>query len=605
MTSITVARALFAPLLALACSAGLLLPVAPAAAVTVLQPGPGLNDGTDQGTAGAGKDAYVIENSPNTPDGDVSLNSVYNSPCSVGRYISLVRFDLGGLPTTVSRVIVSLYANIDHWDCGSALDLDPVWGLHAVNADWNEMTVTWNTMPAMEAGPVASHTFTGTAGVWNLLDQHWAEFDITDLYREWVAGTRTNHGLAVVMENAPCFNCAGSNFIASDELTYTDLRPKLTVSTFELDPIGDKTVSEGAPLSFTLSATGAGGATLGWSSSTLPTGASLDPATGAFSWTPGYDQAGSYPITFTVTTDDAPPLSDSETITVTVNDYAAPVLPSVTSPTLPEGGLLGLDLAVVNPSPGQVLNYWADNIPPGATFDSATGWFSWRPRYDQAGSWNVIFNVHDATSATSDAETVVIQVTDPVPATIFTETFDTPGDLGADPHWWVIYGTWRVNNRGLLSSGVATSAMASVSLFPPDTFPFTAGIIQAKVKMAPVFMGGPNAALLFSVRDSQNYRYVRIKAGKYIIGQVGSIGTSSAGICERGSLPSLQVGRWQNISVRLYNDGRIELYKDTALLGSCDYPGGAEPGGVALLAKKAKAVFDSVTILDDSAIPAR
>jgi hypothetical protein len=83
----------------------------------------------------------------------------------------------------------------------------------------------------------------------------------------------------------------------------------------ELTPIGNKTVAETALLEFTVQATDLNGDTLTFSSSALPSGASFDPPSRVFSWRPTYVQAGSYPITISVTDGED---SDSETFTVTV-----------------------------------------------------------------------------------------------------------------------------------------------------------------------------------------------------------------------------------------------------------------------------------------------
>ena len=96
----------------------------------------------------------------------------------------------------------------------------------------------------------------------------------------------------------------------------------------ELSPIGDQSVSEGELLIFTVSATDPDSDTLSYSASDLPAGADLSSSTGAFSWTPDYDQAGSYEVTFLVT--DGNDGSDSETITITVSD----VLPTADSTTV-------------------------------------------------------------------------------------------------------------------------------------------------------------------------------------------------------------------------------------------------------------------------------
>jgi hypothetical protein len=104
-------------------------------------------------------------------------------------------------------------------------------------------------------------------------------------------------------------------------------------------------------LSFTLSAADEDGDVLTYSASGLPAGATLDPATGAFSWTPGYDQAGSYPgLVFAV---DDGTASDSESITITVDDNPTPpgfftVIPCRVLDTRTPDGPLGGPALVAN-----------------------------------------------------------------------------------------------------------------------------------------------------------------------------------------------------------------------------------------------------------------
>ena len=85
-----------------------------------------------------------------------------------------------------------------------------------------------------------------------------------------------------------------------------------------LATIGDLVITEGALLSLALSATDPDGEQLIFSASGLPDGATFNPSTGAFSWTPNNDDAGTYSISFTVT--DATGRSASESITITVAD---------------------------------------------------------------------------------------------------------------------------------------------------------------------------------------------------------------------------------------------------------------------------------------------
>ncbi len=95
-----------------------------------------------------------------------------------------------------------------------------------------------------------------------------------------------------------------------------------------LNTIGNKTITVGQSLTFSVSATDPDGDALTYSASGLPAGATFNASTRVFSWTPAAGQAGSYNITFTVT--DSRGLSNSETITIAVT---APVqLARITTP---------------------------------------------------------------------------------------------------------------------------------------------------------------------------------------------------------------------------------------------------------------------------------
>ena len=88
-----------------------------------------------------------------------------------------------------------------------------------------------------------------------------------------------------------------------------------------LDPIGDKIVSVGQTLGFTVTASDPDGDPLTYSASGLPATATFDPATRAFTFTPAASQAGSVQVTFTVT--DGFGGQTSETITITITLTAA------------------------------------------------------------------------------------------------------------------------------------------------------------------------------------------------------------------------------------------------------------------------------------------
>jgi hypothetical protein len=91
-------------------------------------------------------------------------------------------------------------------------------------------------------------------------------------------------------------------------------------------PIGDKTVAAGTALSFPISATDGDEPvqTLLFSlDAGAPAGASVDAASGRFTWKPAATQAGrTYPITVRVTDDGTPPLSAALAFQVNVTGTA-------------------------------------------------------------------------------------------------------------------------------------------------------------------------------------------------------------------------------------------------------------------------------------------
>jgi hypothetical protein len=82
--------------------------------------------------------------------------------------------------------------------------------------------------------------------------------------------------------------------------------------------IGSKTVNEGTTLSFTISAADPDGDTLTYSAFSMPNGASFNPDTRTFNWTPSFRQAGTYSgVHFIVSDSNA---EDTEDITITISN---------------------------------------------------------------------------------------------------------------------------------------------------------------------------------------------------------------------------------------------------------------------------------------------
>ena len=168
-----------------------------------------------------------------------------------------------------------------------------------------------------------------------------------------------------------------------------------------LNPIGNKEVNEEQTLSFTTTGSDYEGETLSYSATGLPAGASYDPNTGVFTWTPTFDQAGDYTITFTVS---AGTLSDSETLTITVNNVnRAPVANTGSDQTVNRYILVNLDGSSSSDPDGDSLTYtWILNSPAGSSA-TLSNQNSANPSFtpDILGTYQLQLTVVDIYGATS------------------------------------------------------------------------------------------------------------------------------------------------------------------------------------------------------------
>jgi hypothetical protein len=186
-----------------------------------------------------------------------------------------------------------------------------------------------------------------------------------------------------------------------------------------LDPIGDRSLIEGGQLVIGLSASDPDGDALSFTAAGLPAGASFTDngdGTAQLAWMPGFDQAGNFPVSFTVTDDGSPVASDSETIAISVgNVNRPPVLNPIGDQRADEGQPLTLPLAASDPD-GGALRFGATDLPPGAALadnGDGTGQLDWAPGFGQSGNFGVTLTVtDDGVPAASDSESITITVGD-------------------------------------------------------------------------------------------------------------------------------------------------------------------------------------------------
>jgi hypothetical protein len=170
---------------------------------------------------------------------------------------------------------------------------------------------------------------------------------------------------------------------------------------------GNKTVNENQLLQFMLSAADVNGDAITYSMSGAPTGAGL--TNNQFKWKPTYAQKGSYSVKFYAMDNGAPPMSDSQAITIAVNYVnVAPVLTNPGDKSVNENQDLQFDLSAIDAN-NEFLSYTIINAPSGATL--TVNRFDWTPAIGQAGSYPVIFKVSDSgTPILSDSASITITV---------------------------------------------------------------------------------------------------------------------------------------------------------------------------------------------------
>ncbi len=217
-----------------------------------------------------------------------------------------------------------------------------------------------------------------------------------------------------VFEWTPDFDDSGTydvEFSVSDGIATDSEFVTITVTDVnrapELVTIGDKSINEGAELSFIISGTDPDHDSLTYSATTLPDGSDFDPGIREFSWTPGYEDSGTHNATFIVSDGN---LSDSATITITVlNVDQPPVIDPIGDKSIDENSLLSFIISATDPD-GETVNYSAGGLPSGATLDTATGEFVWKPGYDASGSYDVEFIA--SSNGLEDSELITITVSD-------------------------------------------------------------------------------------------------------------------------------------------------------------------------------------------------
>jgi flagellar hook assembly protein FlgD len=176
-----------------------------------------------------------------------------------------------------------------------------------------------------------------------------------------------------------------------------------------MSSVAAKTVAEKDTLRFTAGATDPDlpNDTLSFSLSGAPTGATINPSTGVFTWSPNFGVAGSYSFRIKVT--DLGLASDSTTVSVTVTHTNRPpsFVTKMKDTTINQGSTLSFSFSATDPDFGTVIAYSLLNGPSGASI-SSSGVFSFTPPANPSRTYSIVAIASDGSLADTAKATVTV-----------------------------------------------------------------------------------------------------------------------------------------------------------------------------------------------------
>ncbi len=176
-----------------------------------------------------------------------------------------------------------------------------------------------------------------------------------------------------------------------------------SITTFTVLPLSTTFIAStstpglGQPVTFTASATGG----------TPPYTYSISFGDGGTasgnSATHTYSTLGSYVANLTVTDSAIPQASVSASLTINLQSLTPPVLTIPGNQTVAAGNWINFTVTASPVNTGGTVTLSATGLPTGATFDTTTGAFSWRPSVGQTGIYTIVFIATDSSSPSTPA----------------------------------------------------------------------------------------------------------------------------------------------------------------------------------------------------------
>jgi regulator of extracellular matrix RemA (YlzA/DUF370 family) len=155
-----------------------------------------------------------------------------------------------------------------------------------------------------------------------------------------------------------------------------------------LAPVANQTIIVGTTLFITNAASDSDGGQLTFSlGAGAPANARIGPTSGIFTWSPTQAQVGSNTFSVIVTDNGLPPLSATQSFSVTVvQSNSPPFLAAISNQTITVGMTLTFTNVAGDPDGDQLSFSLGQESPTNAVIDATNGVFTWTPTPDQIGS---------------------------------------------------------------------------------------------------------------------------------------------------------------------------------------------------------------------------
>ncbi|RMG26866.1 MAG: hypothetical protein D6732_20930, partial [Methanobacteriota archaeon] len=235
-----------------------------------------------------------------------------------------------------------------------------------------------------------------------------ASFDSTSGYFEWTpnydqAGVYNNIIFKVIENTSTKLSDADTITITVNNVNRPPSLPEIAAQTIKENQPFELTIPEGSDPDKEDKGH------LKYIAENLPEGASFDPEQRKFTWTPTYEQSGTYLIDFLVK--DPGDLVARQTFTLTVEHVDRPPIIEKMEPIAgKENELITFQIKGMDPDKEDQnrIQFSLEPLPEGATFDPSTQMFNWTPTYEQSGTYQMTAKITSGDYADSTSIKITV-----------------------------------------------------------------------------------------------------------------------------------------------------------------------------------------------------